>query len=114
LSVSIFAYDNREDRTNLVAGQYAWRNRYAQVVARWNPDAKTEVLAQAMTGETAMGVRTEGLDPAAVGLVAAYVLGSRSLQRGTGLLRLDQFSVADRSFKASANNAEHGWSGTGA
>lgn len=30
------------------------------------------------------------------------------------MVRLDQFSVSDRTFKALDNNAEHGWAATAA
>ena len=82
--------------------------------ARWAPDAKTEVLAQVMTGETAMGVAVGRLEPADIGFAAGYVLVSRSTAHGVATARLDQFSVSDRTFKALDNNAEHGWAATGA
>jgi len=114
LALSLFGYDNNGDRTTVTNGQYAWRTRFAQVAARWTPDANTEVLVQAMTGETAMGVAVNGREPADVGFAAAYGLVSRTLKTGTATVRLDQFSVSDRTFKALDNNAEHGWAATAA
>jgi hypothetical protein len=114
LALSLFGYDNNGDRTTVTNGQYAWRTRFAQVAARWTPDANTEVLVQAMTGETAMGVAVNAREPADVGFAAAYGLVSRTLKTGTATVRLDQFSVSDRTFKALDNNAEHGWAATAA
>lgn len=112
LALSLFGYDNNGDRTTVTDGQYAWRTRFVQAAARWTPDADTELLAQAMIGETAMGVAVNGREPADIGFAAAYVLASRTLKTGTATLRLDQFSVSDRTFKALDNNAEHGWAAT--
>ena len=114
LALSLFGYDNNGDRTTVTNGQYAWRTRFVQAAAHWTPDAKTEILAQAMTGETAMGVAVDGREPADVGFAAAYVLASRTLKTGTATVRLDQFSVSDRTFKGLDNNAEHGWAATAA
>lgn len=114
LALSLFGYDNNGDRTTVTDGQYAWRTRFVQAAVRWAPDANTEVLAQAMTGETAMGVAVNGRKPADIGFVAAYLLVSRTLKTGTATVRLDQFSVSDRTFKALDNNAENGWAATAA
>ncbi|KRA76392.1 hypothetical protein ASD89_01360 [Caulobacter sp. Root656] len=70
----MFGYDNNGDRTTVINGQYAWRTRFAQAAARWTRDANTEVLVQAVTGETAMGVAVNDREPADVGFAAAYGL----------------------------------------
>jgi hypothetical protein len=114
LDLSLFGYDNNGDRSTVVDGQYAWRTRFVQAAARWAPDSDTEILAQAMTGESAMGPWVNGRKPADVGFSAAYVLASRTLKTGTATARLDHFSVSDRTFKALDNNAEHGWAATAA
>lgn len=112
LDLSVFAYDNNGDRTTVVNGQYAWRTRFVQVAARWAPDARTEVLVQAMQGETSMGRPSEGVNPVDIGFQSAFVLVSRDLGDSAITTRLEQFSTDDRSFKARDNNAEHGWSAT--
>jgi hypothetical protein len=112
LDLNLLAYDNNGDRTSLVAGQYAWRTRFLQVGARWSPNARTEVLFQAMQGETSMGPRIQGQIVADVGFESAFILMSRDLRGGALTARLEQFSVNDRSFKSRDNNAEHGWSTT--
>lgn len=112
LDVSLLAYDNNGDRTTLVNGQYAWRTRFVQAGARWSPDARTEILIQAMQGETGMGPRTQGLTPADVGFQSAFILMSRDMGTGAITTRLEQFSTDDRSFKDLDNNAEHGWAAT--
>ena len=112
LTVHVFAYDNRGDRTSIVAGQYAWRTRFGQVGARWTPNAQTEVVAQLMSGNAGMGGRIGKQYPADIGFAAAFGLISRDIGPGKLALRLEHFSVDDRSFKVIDNNAEHGWSTT--
>lgn len=112
LDVSLLAYDNNGDRTTVVNGQYAWRTRFIQAGARWSPDAKTEVLVQAMQGEASMGPRLLGQTVADVGFQSAFILMSRDLRSGAITTRLEQFSTDDRSFKDRDNNAEHGWAAT--
>lgn len=112
LDLSVFAYDNNGDRTTVVNGQYAWRTRFIQAGARWTPTPRTEVLFQAMQGETSMGKRLRGLDPADVGFQSVFVLVAQNLGKGAITSRLEQFSIDDRTFKARDNNAEHGWSAT--
>ena len=109
---SLFAYDNRGDRGSLVAGQYAWRTRFVQAGLRWVPDSKTVVLAQATSGNSAMGGAVSGQYPADIGFSGAYGLVSRAIGAGTLTARVDQFAIDDRSFKALDNNAEHGWGAT--
>ena len=112
LDVSLLAYDNNGDRTTVINGQYAWRTRFIQAGARWSPDAKTEVLVQAMQGETSMGPRLLGQTVADVGFQSAFILMSREVRSGLLTTRLEQFSTDDRSFKDRDNNAEHGWAAT--
>jgi hypothetical protein len=114
LQVSLFAFDNNGDPTALVRGQYAWRTRFAQLAARWRGDGGGEVLAQAMTGETAMGRLYWGERPARVNFDAAYVLLSQPVGRSELTGRLDYFAVSDLTFKDRDNNAETGWAATAA
>lgn len=111
-TVSLFAYDNNGDETTVTHGQYAWRTRFAQAALRWTPSARTEVLAQGLIGETAMGAPLDGMTPADVGFAAGYVLVTCEGRAGATSVRLEQFSVSDRTFKALDDNAEHGWAAT--
>lgn len=115
LTLSAFAYDNNGDRSSVVDGQYAWRTTFGQVALRWNVDANTEVLAQAMTGETAMGKRSvSGPYPVDADFSAAYVLVSHNVGPGTIAMRLDQFSMVNHSLPAIDNDEERGWAATAA
>jgi hypothetical protein len=110
LSVSLFAYDNNGDETSLEDGQYAWRTRFGQAAMNWDIDEDTEVIVQAMTGETRMGGRFAGRSPADVGFIGAYGLVSQDFGKKSAAVRLDYFAVSDRSFKDMDNNSENGWS----
>ena len=112
VTVHAFGYDNRGDRASIIAGQYAWRTRFGQIGARWVPDTKTEVVALLMSGNSGMGGRMGGQYPADIGFSAVFGMISRDAGPGTLAMRLEQFSIDDRSFKATDNNAEHGWSTT--
>jgi len=114
LSVNLFAYDNNGSRTKVVDGQYAWGTRFVQAAARWTPADSVEVLAQAMTGETEMGKPLNGQFPADIGFAAGYVLVTDTLPNGSASLRLEQFSIADHTFKTLYNSAESGWAATAA
>lgn len=112
IEVDLFAYDNNGSITALKDGQYAWRTRFVQASVRWTPGKNTEVLAQAMTGDTLMGIPANGQIPVNIGFASAYVLVSQTMAAGVATLRIDQFSISDHTFKALDNNAESGWSGT--
>lgn len=112
VEVDLFAYDNNGSITALKDGQYAWRTRFAQASFHWTPGQNTEVLAQAMTGDTLMGIAVDGQTPINIGFAAAYVLVSQTTPAGIATFRVDQFSISDHTFKALDNNAEAGWAGT--
>ena len=67
-----------------------------------------------MTGETEMGRPVNSQYPADIGFAAAYILVTDTLPNGSATIRLDQFSIADRTFKALYNSAESGWAATAA
>jgi hypothetical protein len=106
-------YDNVGNRRGVKDHQWAWETRFLDVGMRWEPDARTRVLAQAMTGETFMGYATPAtwLD---MGFRAAYVLASRDIGRATVTGRLDGFDTHDRTWRVADNNDETGWAATAA
>lgn len=110
LSLSLFGYDNNGNETGVKEGHYAWRTRFAQAAMYWYGLDGTEIMVQAMTGETRMGGLMNGQAPADVGFFTTYGLVSRDLFEGTAAVRLEYFAVSDRTFKELDNNAESGWS----
>jgi hypothetical protein len=117
ISLSVVHYDNGGSRVALDRDlQWAWETRFTDVGLRWEPDGKTRVLAQAMTGETRMGFPFQGTGPIwiNVGYKAAYVLVRRQLGADALTARLDGFRTSDRTLQALDDNSEHGWAITAA
>ena len=113
VTLEVFHYDNAGNRTAVEARQWAWETRFTNVGLTWEPDERTRVLAQALTGETLMGFRTPQIW-VDMGFRAAYVLASRKVGDDTLTGRLDWFDTHDRTWTALDNNDEDGWAATAA
>jgi hypothetical protein len=115
VTANVFYSDNAGDRTTMIDGNWTWDTRFWNLGLRWAPDAKTEVLAQAMTGRTVTGfvIPNKGWRVDAL-FDAAYVLASRKVGKDLVTGRVDWFDVRDSTFQALDNNDEHGWALTGA
>jgi hypothetical protein len=111
----VFHYDNRGDMVGVTPDlQWAWATQFTEVGASLDVDARTRVLAQAVTGRTRMGYPTgQGLF-ADVSFHAAYALVSRQVGHGALTGRIDGFDAVDHSLVGLDNNDEHGWALTGA
>ena len=114
LRLGALAYANGGDRVSVIDGQYAWKTRFVTLDAHWRPDDDTVVIAQAMAGDTEMGVTPEGRIMAHVGYHAAYILASRLFPAGSLSARIEVFGVDDRSFVAEDDNNERGGAFTAA
>lgn len=110
LTASLFYYDNAGDRTTIKDGNWSWDTRFWNLGLRWAPDARTEVLAQAMTGRTVTGFVIPGKGwRVDADFDAAYLLASRKLGKDLVTGRVDWFDVRDATFKALDDNDERGW-----
>ena len=109
-TASAFYYDNAGDRTTMVDGNWTWDTRFWNIGLRWAPDAKTELLAQAMTGRTVTGFIIPGkgwrVDAT---FDSAYLLASRKVGKDLVTARADWFDVRDATFVALDDNNERGW-----
>ena len=106
-------YDNHANPEVVADGQYGWRTRFVNTGLSAALDDDSELLAQYMTGETAMGPEVvSGARAVDVGFSAAYVLLSRSFATSRLSGRADWFETRDRTFQNLDNNAEKGWSAT--
>lgn len=115
VTVSAIYYDNAGDRIAVDHElQWAWETRFFNLGVRWEPDAQTTVLAQAMNGETLMGYRFAGHIWVDVGYRAAYVLVRRQMGEDALSVRLDGFETTDRTLQAIDDNTEDGWATTAA
>lgn len=106
-------YDNVGNRIAVKDLQWAWETHFLNVGMAWEPNDRTRVLAQAMTGRTLMGYRTPQIW-ADVDFQSAYLLASRRLANETLTGRLDWFEVNDRTWQVIDNNDENGWAATAA
>jgi hypothetical protein len=109
LSLNAFAYENNADPTSNYDGQWGWRTRFFEAGARFEPDAKTEVLGQALVGQTEMGPGNPDrwVD---TGFSAAYVMVSRRLADADSLTgRVDIFETRDWADPEYGLTQEHGW-----
>ena len=113
VAIEVFHYDNAGDRVAVEDLQWAWETRFTNVGLSWEPDERTRVLAQALTGETLMGFRTPEIW-VDMGFRAAYLLASHEIAGNTLTGRLDWFDTEDRSWVVADNNDETGWAATGA
>jgi hypothetical protein len=108
-------YDNAGDRIAVDDElQWAWETRFLNLGAKWEVDERTEVLAQAMNGETLMGYRYQGAIWVDVGYSAAYVLARRRIGEDTLSARIDAFATRDRTLRDLDDNTERGWAATAA
>lgn len=105
-------YDNRGDPASFDGKQYGWATRFWNGGARLRLPAGFEVLGQYMDGETAMGLRPDGVPLVDVDYEAWYVLGSFAHGPVRVSVRYDGFSAVDRDvFLVEDDNDEtgHGW-----
>jgi len=112
LALNAFAYDNNAKPTAVYDGQWGWRTRFVEVGARLDPDEQTEVLGQALFGQTQMGPGDPGRW-VNTDFSAAYLLVSRRLGDADALTgRLDLFETRDSTDAYYGLTQEHGWAVT--
>ena len=110
VTANLFYYDNAGDRTTITDGNWSWDTRFWNLGLRWAPDARTELLAQAMTGRTVTGFVIPGKGwRVDADFDAAYLLASRKFGKDLVTGRVDWFDVRDATFQALDNNDERGW-----
>jgi hypothetical protein len=110
--VRLLHYDNLGDPAVVENGQWAWRTRFDHLAWHWRPAAGTDVLAQALLGDTEMDGFTGPLVYAR--FWAAYILVSQELGRHRLSARLDAFGVRDGDPTPDDPNQEHGAGATAA
>lgn len=111
---NLFYYDNGGNRTSVRDGQWSWDTKFWNLGASLNPDKRTEILAQAVTGRTLEGYPTPVGVWIDVSFRSAYLLASRSYGKGAFAGRVEYFETIDHTFQMRDDNNEHGWALTGA
>lgn len=106
-SLHLLYYDNNGDGSAFDGEQYAWDTRFLSIGARLFLPWDLELLAQYMTGDTAMGPA----DEANVDYWSFYTLLTRPISdRHRLTLRYDRFTTHGKDILPSDNNTESGWS----
>lgn len=108
VKLGAMVYANGGDRVSVNEGQYAWRTRFLTIDAHWRPGDDTVLIAQAMAGDTEMGVAPDGRIMAHAEYYSAYLLASRHYGAGSLTARIEAFGVDDKSFVVEDNNHERG------
>ena len=118
LALNAFYYDNRGDKTSVLAHQWVWATRFWNFGAVLDLDQHTRILAQGMIGQTLMGYPEPGhgewID---LGFSSAYLMASHDFGRSGIAGRIEYFATKDRNFDPATddpedNRGEHGWAMT--
>lgn len=107
LQLEYFYYDNQAQTEAIEDGQYGWRTRFHHIASQWDITSNTQLKAQWIEGDTAMG----GLAVLA-GFRAKYLLLARSAGLSTIALRWEDFSTTDLDSTPVDTNIENGESWT--
>ncbi len=102
LELSAMTYDNRAEPLIVFSGQYGWRTRFQHASARLRLRG-WELMGQAMTGLTFMGMRAAGVD-----FRSWYVLASHAAGPGKLTLRYDRFKLDEKDRIPADPNQERG------
>lgn len=103
LDVMAMHYDNRGDPLIVKQGQYSWATSFNQLGLRLRQAAGWELMAQYLTGFTAMGPRAVALD-----YRAWYALASHRIGTGSLTLRYDRFGTREDDILPADPNGEDG------
>jgi hypothetical protein len=109
LALDAFAYDNAANPTAVYDKQWGWWTRFVDVGARFDLDDRTQLLGQALFGQTQMG--PAGPDRwVDTDFSAAYLLISRQLRDEDSITgRFDVFETRDATDASYGLTQEHGW-----
>jgi hypothetical protein len=111
---ALFYYDNRGDPEKFKpSGQWGWRTRFWNLGINADLSSKTRLLAQAMTGSTLMGFKTNGKRWVHTEFRSAYVSITQTLTDKAGVTgRIEAFRTHEMGSQMSPQESEHGWSTT--
>jgi hypothetical protein len=105
--------DNLGDKLAEYELQWSWKTRFLNLGASWAVDDDTEILSQAVVGETLMGYPLPSGTWVDLDYSSAYVLGTRRFGPHAVSGRLEVFRTHDRAPQY-GDNGENGWAVTAA
>jgi hypothetical protein len=106
--VQIAHYDNHADPLAVADGQYGWATRFDQIAVQLSLPWKLGLMAQWMSGYTAMGPIINGARIVDTEFEASYVLLTRMTDGHRITLRYDDFEVVDADFIPMDDNNDAG------
>ena len=112
LAFNAFYYFNIGDLTSVDRLQWSWRTRFWNLGSRFDIDAHTWLIGQAVTGSTYMGYPRGDSVWVDVDFASAYLMAVRTFGRSTLSVRGDTFSTSNEPFTSSERYGETGWAGT--
>jgi hypothetical protein len=115
ITLEALYYDNRGDPEAVNAALlWGWRTRFLNLGARAQIGPGTQLIAQAMTGNTRMGIdEGEGIW-VDTNFRSAFVRLSQKFGRATFSTRLDLFGTDEKGSEMEGENGESGWAAAGA
>ncbi len=116
VGAALFYYDNRGDPEAFeTTGQWGWRTRFLNLGINADLGPATKLLAQAMTGSTIMGFKTDDVRWVRTRFRSAFVLVTHQLTQETAITgRIEAFGTRERGSQMSREESERGWSWTAA
>jgi len=113
--VAVFYYDNEANPEAFTpAGQWGWRTRFWNVGLNADLGPDTKLLAQGMTGSTAMGFKEGGVTWVNTSFESAYALVTQMVGPVAVTGRIEAFSTHERGSEMPTDNSENGWALTAA
>jgi len=109
-AINAIYYDNLGDmESRNVFREWSWLTRFYNIGGVWTPRESTEVLAQAMWGETLMGFPRPVQRWVEVNYSSAYLLVSQRYGASAVTGRIEAFETENRSALNLGNYNEEGW-----
>lgn len=104
--VRLYWYDNRGEPTTFKQGQYAWDTRFISLAAQHQFSEQWRLLAQYLTGDTAMGQNAVVAD-----YLASYLMLNYQQDKHSISARYDHFEVKDKdqTLTDDNNGKGHSW-----
>jgi hypothetical protein len=111
LEVRALRYDNRADPGASTRDGHAWRTRFSSFGARAEPSAHWTLIAQYLSGDTAVGSNFAGPDQFLMNYHAAFALASYEWNRERLTIRRDVFGTHHTSgfYELPSNQVGNSW-----
>jgi hypothetical protein len=108
-------YDNRGDPKAVNSAlQWGWRTRFDHLGAILDLDDRTRLIAQAISGNTRMGYKQDGVIWVDTDFRSAFILATRKFGESSVSARVEAFGTRDHGSFMGRDENEDGWAVTAA